>query len=160
MYQKGVAHIVIPTALVSLFVWFFVIGPIFEEVGNTLLNELGSNSICPEEFKTAQYRICFNTKGEVIADGQFSETTTISIDGTTNSCHVNTGNYDFQFTGCKLEKFKQLEAYNLILLTSKGRISLNGKEILNRIDYGYQIVKITPKELSWTRKLLPFIKFA
>lgn len=160
MNKKGYAQIIIPASVVSLLVWFFIIGPALEDVGNSIIEELGQNSVCPQEFATTQYKVCFNANGDVIADGQFNEVITVSIDGTTDSCHINTGNYDFQFTGCKLDKFKQLEAYSLVLINSKGEVSLSGKEVIKRIGLGQQIVKIKPKQLNWIRRLLPFIRFA
>ncbi|MBI2173357.1 MAG: hypothetical protein HYT73_04110 [Candidatus Aenigmarchaeota archaeon] len=159
MNKKGIAQFAIPSTLISFLLWFFIAGPIIENVGNSILDKLGSDSICPEEFIMSQYKVCFNANGDVIADGKFHESIKINIDSTVNSCHINAGEYDFNLIGCRLDKFKELEVYNLILVSSKGKISLSGKDVINRISIGSQIVKIKPKELSLVRKLLFLIRF-
>ena len=164
MNKKGVLHIlgigITMAFLVKLFIMIFVVGPVVDEVTIDLFKELGSDAVCPEEFSYVSYKVCFNAKGDVIVDGRVNEQLIIQIDGTSDSCHINTGNYDLEYSGCNLDKFKQLSAYNLIFISSKGRISVKGSELVSKIMAGNDIMKINPKGIRSLKKLLYFTRFA
>jgi len=121
MNKKGyVIHIlgiaITGALLYHLFIMFFVVGPIIDSVAAEVLDNLGSDNICPEEFNNDQYKVCFNSEGDVTIDGFVGEQISIEIEGLQDTCHIKTGNYDFEYSGCKLENFKQLSAYNLLSL--------------------------------------------
>lgn len=159
MNKKGVYHIAIPAAVVSFLVWFFIIGPILEQVTGDVLESLGDNAVCPEEFSGAGYKICFDAEGNVIADGFISDSIQVKLDGIGNTCHIQAGNYDFEYSGCKLDQFKQLTAYNLIIITKKGNIKINGEKLLLEASKGAGIVKLNPKKISWVKRLIYFVRF-
>lgn len=147
------------SAIVALFVWIFVIGPLLEQGFSDVLDKLGQDSICPKEFTASNYSICFNAEGDVIVNGRLTEQITVQIDGTNDACHIKRGYYDFEYSGCRLDKFKNLEAHNILLITSGGRVSLSGKNLLGKISAGSEILKISPKGVRWLRQLLPFVRF-
>ncbi len=163
MNKKGAIHLVIGGISLGAIIYFLIqsviIGAITDQVLEGVLAQLGSDNVCPKEFSTEQYKVCFNANGEVIVDGLIQDTVTIQIDGTSNSCHIKTGQYDFEYSGCRLDNFKQLSAYNLLLISSKGKISLKGATIIKRIAVGSTIVKSSPKGIRWFKRLKYLTRF-
>ncbi len=163
MNKKGRAGLVIfgiPVGVIIMsYIWFFVIGPAIDKELGDALEKLGSDSICPDEFKTAEYNICFTKDGDVIANGKLNEDVGVEISGTGNSCKITRGHYSFEYSGCRLDNFKQVEAYNLILVTRNGKIILKGTELFNDIIKGTEIITIAPKGLRILREIVPFVRF-
>jgi len=163
MNKKGIAPILIfgvpLIVLIKLFFMFFVIGPIADDALAQTLNRLGNNNICPNEFDTEEFKVCFNAEGDVIVDGKFDETITIKIDGTSETCHIKTGNYDFEYSGCRLYKFKQIEVHDILLISSKGEITLQGSKIVSQIMKGSGIITLTPKGIKSIKNIAYFLRF-
>lgn len=164
MNKKGALPLVIGgvsvTTIVMILLWIFVIGPPLDDALEKALEKLGSDNLCPEEFNVDQYKICFNAQGDVIVDGIINEPVTVKIDGASNSCHIKSGQYDFEYSGCKLDQFKQLEAYNILLITNKGKVSLKGETLLKKIASNSDIVRISPKGVKWIKRLSYLLRFA
>jgi hypothetical protein len=59
-----------------------------------------------------------------------------------------------------LDQFKQLEAYNVLLISNKGKVSLKGTSIIKKIATGTDIIKVSPKGVRLLRKLSYLIRFA
>lgn len=157
MNRKGAGQLLIfgiPIGiLVYLYIQFFIIGPEIDKIVDDALAQLGRDSLCPEEFSNQEYKICFNAEGDIIIDGSISNQIIIQIEDTSDSCHIQTGHYDFEYSGCKLNKFKQLEAYNLLLISNTGYVSINGKNFFNKIIAQKNIVNLTPKGIKLFKKL-------
>lgn len=163
MGKRGAAQLVIFGIPIATLVWlyfsFFVIGPKLDNAFETALQDLGDNIVCPEEFATDNTKICFNAKGDVIVDGLIQETIAIKIDGASNSCIIGLGDYDFEYSGCRLDNFKQLTTYNIVMLSSKGQVSISSLVLSRKIMSGLGIMKITPKGVRLLRKLSYLSRF-
>lgn len=162
MNKKGVYHILgiaIPTVVVGFLVWFFIIGPVIEQAAVEALESLGDDAVCPEEFSEESYKICFDSQGSVIVDGIIADNIQVRLDGVGNTCHIRAGSYDFEYSGCELNQFKQLTAYNLLIITKKGNIRINGAKLLSQVSEGAGVVKISPKKISWIKQLLYLVRF-
>jgi len=159
MNNKGVLRILGITIPIGLLLWFFVFGPIFEQAAVDVLESLGDDAVCPEEFSQEGYKVCFDASGSVIIDGIIDDDIQVKLDGIGNTCHIKAGSYNFEYSECKLDQFKQLTAYNLLIITKKGDIRIKGSTLLAQISKGTGIVKLSPKKISWIRKLFYFIKF-
>lgn len=163
MNKKGAAQLMffgIPVAtLIWLYFSIFVIGPELDEAIGNVLDQLGDDTICPEDFKVGQGKLCFNAKGDVIADGIIDDSVTIKVSGTSNSCRIEAGNYDFEYSGCRLDKFKQMTAYNFIMISNRGTVSISGLTLSKQIMSRSGIIKVTPKGIKLAKRLSYFIKF-
>ncbi len=154
---RGVIFGLSSTAVVSFLIWFFIIGPALEEPIDNLIESLGSNYVCPSEFNSDKYKICFNSEGEIVVDGIVETSTSIRIEEMGKICHISAGNYDFEYTNCKFNNLKQLTAYNLILVTNKGEIRLKGAELVSKITNKSEV--ISPKGIKWLKRLKYLIRF-
>jgi len=151
----GVSLIVI----IRLFIMIFVVGPAVDQAIGDVIAELGTNNVCPEEFSTEAYKICFDADGQVIVSGKVDETLQVRIDGLNDVCHVVAGSYDFEYTGCKLDNFKRMTAYELVVISKTGRISLKGSTLAKQIISGTGIIKMMPKGILSLKKALYFVRF-
>lgn len=158
MNKRGRSGLVILGVPVAFLFWWFLIGSAVESGLSEALDALSASSVCPNEFKTSEFQVCFTKDGDVVAEGKFSEKVTVEIEGFGNSCVINSGQYSFEYSGCRLDKFKQAEAYNLVLITREGKVLLKSEAIAKKILAGAEIVNVAPKGVRILRQIMPAIR--
>ncbi len=133
-----------------------ITGMVIDAGVETVSASLGSNYICPSEFNNT---ICFNSEGDVAVQGKFDEDIKVMISSTGKSCNIGKGMYDFEYTGCRLDGFKQLSVANILVMSKKGTVTVKGAGIAEQIIAGENIVKIAPKGIKFLRKASYFLRF-
>lgn len=145
MNKKG--NLVILGIPVAALLWFFfsfiVIDPVVDEMIDEVADLLGDDNYCPPEFEKEGYRVCLDAEGNIFVDGILDSNISLQIDGFNDVCYIQAGNYNFEYSGCQLDKFKQISAYNLILVSKTGKITIKGTTIIKKITAGTGIVKIS-----------------
>lgn len=161
--RKGNAIFGVSIATIVGFVfWMVIIDPILTPELERLFESLSDSAVCPPEFQDQSYKICFDKEGNLIVDGKISETTTVILESNTinEECSIDLGNYNFEFSNCKFDNLKKIEAFNLFLINSRGgKISLSSKALENYISSELYITKFQPKKISFFSKLLKFWKY-
>lgn len=157
-----VYHITLPI-IFGLLVWIFVIDPILTPILEETLDELTDSKsiVCPPEFESAEFELCLSGDGTIFANGKIDEHLQVELHSNVidDTCSVAIGKYDFEATNCRFANLKSAEAFDIIVLSSKGTLSLNSKGIERYVSSQLYIKKITPKEYSFFYKLLRFWKF-
>ena len=143
--KKGVAPLVIGGVSVGAIIYLIfqawagsLIFNALEPELDKMLNELGEKAICPPEFKSENYDICFNGKGEVILTGNVLEGFSIETDSG-NSIYISPGKYDSSIRG------------NINNLNKANKLILTGKTIQTTSISSLQLIKYS-KEISSLRK--------
>jgi len=105
---------------------------------NKMLDDLNEKAICPPEFNSESYGVCFNGKGEVILTGNVIEGFSIETDSG-DSLYVSSGKYDSSIIG------------NLNELNKANKLILTGKSIQTSSISSLQLIKYS-KDISYLRK--------
>jgi hypothetical protein len=99
------------------------IEPEFEKA----LDSLGENVVCPPDFNSQLYDVCFNGKGNVIVTGKVSKSFSIETDSG-DKLVVNPGDYDGSIVGT----INNLEKASSLLITGQniGSVSLSSLQLI------------------------------
>lgn len=96
-----------------------------------ILLKLDENQIiCPEEFSTTNYNICFGINGGVVVNGNFNKDFEMNLDGN-QACIIKKGNY----ANVNICEFNNLWSSKKIFLSSGAIFGNKGIKISKLISY-------------------------
>jgi len=117
----------------TIFVWIMIANAIEPEI-DKILDNLGEKAICPPEFKSQDYEVCFNGNGDVILTGNVVDSLSIETDSN-DYLYVSSGNYDSSIIG----NFYNLNKANKLFITGKS-IQTSSINSLQLIKYSKEII--------------------